>query len=75
MFGKYFEQIVYFEGIEFIDYSFNLLHFLKIGLINSSIEIFMMEIHLKVIYHIIYRRIKEEENFFFGFMCSSIITK
>ena len=74
----YFEQIVYFEGIEFIDYSFTFSALFKnTGLINSSIRNFYdgdpFESYLS--YCNLPEELKEEENFLILDLCVQALSQ
>lgn len=75
---NYFEQIVYFEGIEFIDYSFTFSALFKnTGLINSSIVNFYdgdpFESYLS--YCNLPEELKEEENFLILDLCVQALSQ
>ena len=75
---NYFEQIVYFEGIEFIDYSFTFSAlFENTGLINSSIRNFYdgdpFESYLS--YCNLPEELKEEENFLILDLCVQALSQ
>ena len=74
----YFEEIVYFEGIEFIDYSFTFSALFKnTGLINSSIVNFYdgdpFESYLS--YCNLPEELKEEENFLILDLCVQALSQ
>ena len=74
----YFEEIVYFEGIEFIDYSFTFSALFKnTGLINSSIRNFYdgdpFESYLS--YCNLPEELKEEENFLILDLCVQALSQ
>jgi hypothetical protein len=75
---RYFEQIVYFEGIEFIDYSFTFSALFKnTGFCNSSIRNFYdgdpFESYLS--YCNLPEELKEEENFLILDLCVQALSQ